>query len=179
MSTPGFILRQVNHEARSAVAPGRRINLRLINNTLSEYGVRLRYLAQRDIISPGKEFIWKNRVICLTLDKSMTIGRSIQRMNEGIPDLSGNCRRPRQRWPAWLARTGGLHASTYLQALCVRLTAANSGAVAAEYAFLVAFISILAAAGMILLGDDLSVYFNNLGEALDNASTPTADPFMT
>ena len=32
---------------------------------------------------------------------------------------------------------------------------------------------------MILLGDDLSVYFNNLGEALGNASTPTDDPFAT
>lgn len=53
----------------------------------------------------------------------------------------------------------------------------NSGAAAAEYTFLIAFISILAAIGMVLLGDDLQAYFLGLQQALANAGTPTADTF--
>ena len=78
-----------------------------------------------------------------------------------------------------MPRCSVLPESAYLQALFIRLTVTNSGAVAAEYALLIAFISIIAAVGMVLLGDDLSVYFNNLGAALENGSTPTDDPFMT
>ena len=63
------------------------------------------------------------------------------------------------------------------QALFVRLMVVNSGAAAAEYTFLIAFISILAAIGMVLLGDDLQAYFLGLQQALANAGTPTADTF--
>ena len=104
-------------------------------------------------------------------------------MQKGILDRSGDNRRFGRCWrpqgAVRLFRESGLHAPACVQALSMRLAAAKSGAVAAEYALLVAFISILAAAGMVLLGDDLSVYFKNLGEALGNASTPTPDDFAT
>jgi len=57
----------------------------------------------------------------------------------------------------------------YLQYLAHRLHKDNSGAVATEYAFLIAFIAIVAATGMTLLGDNLSVFFNDIGVALANA----------
>ena len=66
-----------------------------------------------------------------------------------------------------------------LRALLHRLTVVQSGAVIAEYAFLIAFISILAAIGMVVLGDDLQAYFQGLATAMDNASQPTPDPFAT
>jgi Flp pilus assembly pilin Flp len=56
---------------------------------------------------------------------------------------------------------------------------AKSGAVAAEYTFLIAFISILAAIGMVVLGDDLQQYFQGLATAIDAAATPTPDEFAT
>jgi len=56
---------------------------------------------------------------------------------------------------------------------------ANSGAAASEYAFLIGFIAILAAFGMVLLGDDIKVYFQDLATALDNAAAPTPDPFAS
>ena len=72
-----------------------------------------------------------------------------------------------------------MSAFAYVQTLFVRLTIVKSGAVAAEYTFLIALVSILAAIGMVLLGDDLKVYFENLATALENASAPTPDPFAT
>lgn len=57
----------------------------------------------------------------------------------------------------------------YLQYLALRLRKDNSGAVATEYAFLIAFIAIVAATGMTLLGTNLSAFFNDIGVALDNA----------
>ena len=80
-------------------------------------------------------------------------------------------------WPVRLTAKYRRDALTCVQALFVRLMVVNSGAAAAEYTFLIAFISILAAIGMVLLGDDLQAYFLGLQQALANASTPTADPF--
>ena len=104
-------------------------------------------------------------------------------MNMGIPDFSGDNRRAGQWWclqqATWLIAASGLHVMDHVRALCNRLAVSQSGAVAAEYAFLIVFISIGAAIGMVLLGDDLQIYFENLGAALDNASTPTPDPFAT
>jgi len=60
-------------------------------------------------------------------------------------------------------------ALTYLQSLALRLRKDKSGAVATEYAFLIAFIAIVAALGMVLLGENLSAFFNDIGVALDNA----------
>ena len=62
-----------------------------------------------------------------------------------------------------------MYALTYLQLLALRLRKDKSGAVATEYAFLIAFIAIVAALGMTLLGENLSAFFNDIGVALDNA----------
>ena len=62
-----------------------------------------------------------------------------------------------------------MYALTYLQTLARRLRKDKSGAVATEYAFLIAFIAIVAATGMTLLGDNLSAFFNDIGVALANA----------
>lgn len=40
------------------------------------------------------------------------------------------------------------------------------GAVATEYAFIIAFIAIVAALGMTLLGTNLSTFYNDIGTAL-------------
>ena len=62
-----------------------------------------------------------------------------------------------------------MFAITYLQVLALRLRKDKSGAVATEYAFLIAFIAIVAAAGMGLLGNNLSSFFDDIGQALNNA----------
>ncbi len=62
-----------------------------------------------------------------------------------------------------------MRAFTYLQSLALRLRKDKSGAVATEYAFLIAFIAIVAATGMTLLGENLSAFFNDIGLALANA----------
>ncbi len=62
-----------------------------------------------------------------------------------------------------------MYALAYLQSLTLRLRKDDSGAVATEYAFLIAFIAIVAATGMTLLGENLSVFFNAIGLALANA----------
>lgn len=94
-------------------------------------------------------------------------------MQKGIHKTNGGLR------PQRLIRESGMSAFAYVQALFLRLMVVNSGAAAAEYTFLIAFISILAAIGMVLLGDDIRVYFDNLATALDNAAAPTPDPFAT
>ena len=62
-----------------------------------------------------------------------------------------------------------MYALTYLHQMALRLTKDKSGAVATEYAFLIAFIAIVAAIGMVLLGNNLSAFFNDIGIALENA----------
>ncbi len=66
-----------------------------------------------------------------------------------------------------------------MQALFMRLVVVNSNAATAEHTFLIAFISILAIIGMVLLGDELKGYFENLATALNNAAAPTPDPFAS
>ena len=68
-----------------------------------------------------------------------------------------------------------MHAITYVQIMLSRLAKSNSGAVATEYAFLIAFIAIVAALGMTLLGENLSSFFNDIGEALDNMGDAIPD----
>ncbi len=70
-----------------------------------------------------------------------------------------------------------MYALTYLQSLALRLRKDKSGAVATEYAFLIAFIAIVAATGMTLLGENLSAFFNDIGTALTNISSQLPDPF--
>ncbi len=72
-----------------------------------------------------------------------------------------------------------MYALTYLQLLALRLRKDKSGAVATEYAFLIAFIAIVAAIGMSLLGQNLSAFFNAIGVALENVATNIPDPFNT
>ena len=68
---------------------------------------------------------------------------------------------------------------TYLQLLALRLREDKSGAVATEYAFLIAFIAIVAAIGMVLLGNNLSAFFNDIGLALTDISANLPAPFNT
>ncbi len=70
-----------------------------------------------------------------------------------------------------------MHTMTYLQTLAFRLAKDKSGAVATEYAFLIAFIAIVAATGMTLLGENLSAFFNDIGVALTNISGNLPNPF--
>jgi Flp pilus assembly pilin Flp len=70
-----------------------------------------------------------------------------------------------------------MHTLIKLQSLALRLRKDKSGAVATEYAFLIAFIAIVAAIGMVLLGDNLSAFFNDIGVALNGAGSNIPDPF--
>ncbi len=72
-----------------------------------------------------------------------------------------------------------MYALTYLQLMALRLRNDKSGAVATEYAFLIAFIAIVAAIGMTLLGQNLSAFFNAIGVALENVASNIPDPFNT
>jgi Flp pilus assembly pilin Flp len=47
-----------------------------------------------------------------------------------------------------------------------KLWQANDSAVATEYAFVVAFIAIVAAVGMVLMGENLSSFFNRVGAGI-------------
>ena len=70
---------------------------------------------------------------------------------------------------------GEMYTLTYLQLMALRLRKDKSGAVATEYAFLIAFIAIVAAIGMALLGENLSAFFFAIGEALANAGDAIPD----
>jgi len=61
----------------------------------------------------------------------------------------------------------------------LRFAKSKAGAVATEYAFLIAFIAIVAALGMTLLGENLSSFFNDIGVALTNISANLPQPFNT
>jgi len=51
----------------------------------------------------------------------------------------------------------------------------NLGAVATEYAFVIAFISIVAAMGMTLLGNNLSGFYTTIGSALSEMACAMPD----
>ena len=70
-----------------------------------------------------------------------------------------------------------MHALIYLESMCLRFAKSRSGAVATEYAFLIAFIAIVAAFGMVLLGENLSAFFTAIGTALTNISANLPQPF--
>ncbi len=72
-----------------------------------------------------------------------------------------------------------MYALTYLQLMALHLRKDKSGAVATEYAFLIAFIAIVAAIGMTLLGQNLSAFFNAIGVALKDVVTNLPAPFNT
>ena len=54
--------------------------------------------------------------------------------------------------------------------MALRLGKDKAGAVATEYAFLVAFIAIVAALGMVLPGENLSAFFNDIGSIEPSAA---------
>ncbi len=68
-----------------------------------------------------------------------------------------------------------MRAFFYIQTLALRLRKDETGAVATEYAFLIAFIAIVAATGMTLLGENLSAFFNDIGTSLSNLACPMPD----
>ena len=70
-----------------------------------------------------------------------------------------------------------MHKLSQMMLAIVRFTQCKSGAVATEYAFLIAFIAIVAALGMVLLGTNLSAFFEDIGVALTNISANLPDPF--
>ena len=59
-----------------------------------------------------------------------------------------------------------MHALIYLCGVLFRIKREEHGAVAAEYAFLIVFIAIAAAIGMVTLGNSISDYFITFGNAL-------------
>ena len=63
-----------------------------------------------------------------------------------------------------------MYALVYLSEVLFRIKRETAGAVAAEYAFLIVFISIVAAIGMVILGDGLLSYFTALGAAIGNSA---------
>ena len=62
-----------------------------------------------------------------------------------------------------------MHAVLYLCDVGFRIIRERRGAVAAEYGFLIAFIAIVAAIGMVTMGTSLGDYFTTFGNALLNA----------
>ena len=56
-----------------------------------------------------------------------------------------------------------------------RLWKCKLGAVATEYAFIIAFIAIVSAAGMVVLGNNLSSFYNDIGAALTNLACAMPD----
>jgi len=63
-----------------------------------------------------------------------------------------------------------MHALLYLHDVVFRIKRESRGAVATEYAFLIAFIAIVAAIGMVLLGTELNDYFTTLGNAIGTSA---------
>ncbi len=74
-----------------------------------------------------------------------------------------------------------MHVLTYLSLVIRGYAKANFGAVAVEYAFLAAFIAIVAAVGMVLVGPNLQTFFVDTGVAVQNAGSGnfTNDPIPT
>ena len=72
-----------------------------------------------------------------------------------------------------------MHTLSQLKSAILRFKKSKSGAVATEYAFLIAFISIVAAIGMVLLGNNLSAFFNDIGVALTDMSSNLPCPFCS
>lgn len=70
-----------------------------------------------------------------------------------------------------------MHKISQLKFTLVRILKSNAGAVATEYAFLIAFIAIVAAAGMGLLGNNLALFFTDIGQALTDMSGNLPNPF--
>ena len=64
-----------------------------------------------------------------------------------------------------------MNVMAYISLIIRRYAAGNIGAVAVEYAFLAAFIAIVAAVGMVLVGPNLQTFFVDTGAAVQNAGS--------
>ena len=62
-----------------------------------------------------------------------------------------------------------MHALVYLYEVLFRFKRETRGAVGTEYAFLIVFIAIAAAIGMVIMGTGLGNYFTAFGNALLDA----------
>ncbi len=69
-----------------------------------------------------------------------------------------------------------MRASTNIQSLVLRLRKDESGVITTEYAFLIAFVAIIAAIGMAVLGEDLQGYFTALGDGMEAIGDSLLDP---
>ena len=58
----------------------------------------------------------------------------------------------------------------YVQSLILRLIKDDSGALAAEYGFLITFIAIVAALGMVVLGPSIADYFEAITRVVPDTS---------
>jgi len=66
-----------------------------------------------------------------------------------------------------------MRALIYIKWLILRLKSDDSGAVAAEYAYLIVFIAIVAALGMVLIGPNIADYFDAVTRLIpDTSETP-------
>lgn len=63
-----------------------------------------------------------------------------------------------------------MRALCYLHEILFRMHRETRAAVATEYTFLIAFIAIVSALGMVLLGTELSNYFTTLGNAIGESA---------
>jgi len=63
-----------------------------------------------------------------------------------------------------------MRALLYLCDVLFRINRESRGAIATEYAFLIAFVAIVAAIGMLLLGTELNDYFITLGNAIGTSA---------
>jgi Flp pilus assembly pilin Flp len=66
-----------------------------------------------------------------------------------------------------------MSAKTKLETYFSSLYNDENGAVATEYALLIVFIALLAAVGMIVLGQGLATLFSGIGTALGGAAIPS------
>ncbi|MCZ6455103.1 MAG: hypothetical protein O6909_12775 [Alphaproteobacteria bacterium] len=63
-----------------------------------------------------------------------------------------------------------MHALLFLQQLLFCVKRETHGAIAVEYAFLMVFITIVAAIGMVFIGSGLLEYFSALGGTIANSA---------
>ncbi len=70
-----------------------------------------------------------------------------------------------------------MRALLYIQSLILRLKSDNSGAVSAEYAFLITFIAIVATLGMVFMGPGIAEYFDAITRLVPDSQANPPCPF--
>ena len=69
-----------------------------------------------------------------------------------------------------------MHPLSYCRLLVVRFVRDKFGAVATEYAFVIAFIAVVAAAGMSIFGVSLNEFFRGVGSGLSELTCKMPEP---